>query len=89
MFRAEARDRGLEIVPWSIQFMMAIELLPVHEFPPNGKAAEGQFYSLVRRSSIRRFSYGYLVTTYSQSVVSPWYRPLRVTVLQVPLPSMS
>lgn len=45
--------------------------------------------SLVRRCSIRRFSYGYLVTTYSQSVVSPWFRLLRVTELRVPLPSMS
>ena len=45
--------------------------------------------SLVRRYSIRRFSYGYLVTTYSQSAVSPWYLPIKVKVLRVPLPSMS
>gem|GEM_PF-6756383 len=45
--------------------------------------------SLVRKCSIRRFSYGYLVTTYSQSAVSPWYPPLRVKVLQVLLPFMS
>ena len=28
---------------------------------------------------MRRFSYTYLVTTYSQSVVSPWYRPSLLT----------
>lgn len=29
---------------------------------------------------MRRFSYTYLVTTYSQSVVSPWYRPLTISL---------
>ncbi len=38
---------------------------------------------------MRRFSYTYLVTTYSQSAVSPWYLSLRIKVLQVPLPPMS
>lgn len=56
---------------------------------PANAGSETEVISLVRRCSIRRFSYGYLVTTYSQSVVSPWFRLLRVTELRVPLPSMS